>query len=174
MKQLSLFTRTTAPRYSSKFISSYRVTLVRDRPLPFKPYPINNSQEAQSIVRTLIETQGNSDREQFVVIMLNAKNEIIGVNIVSTGTISSAQVYPREVIKPAIIANAVALILAHNHPSGHTSPSSEDLSITRLIIRASKIMGITVHEHLIVSMFDDSYYSFADQGIIKSMYDKID
>jgi len=106
--------------------------------------------------------------------MLNAKNEIIGVNIVSTGTISSAQVYPREVMKPAIIANAVAIILAHNHPSGHTSPSSEDVSITRLIIRASKIMGITVHEHLIVSLFNDSYYSFADQGIIKNMYDKLD
>ena len=173
MRQLSLFTSTT-PGYSSKFISSYRVTLVRDRHLPFKPSPINNSQEAQSIVRTLIETQGQSDREQFVVIMLNAKNEIIGVNIVSTGTISSAQVYPREVMKPAIIANAVAIILAHNHPSGHTSPSSEDVSITRLIIRASKIMGITVHEHLIVSLFNDSYYSFADQGIIKNMYDKLD
>ena len=106
--------------------------------------------------------------------MLNAKNEIIGVNIVSIGTISSAQVCPREVIKPAIIANAAALILAHNHPSGHISPSPEDLAMTELIVQASKIIGVTVHEHLIVSMFDDRYYSFADQGIIKSMYDKID
>ena len=172
MKQLSLFTSTT-PGYPSKFISSYRVTLVRDRPLPFEPCPINSSQQVQPIIRKLIETQGQSDREQFIVLMLNAKNEIIGINIVSTGTISSAQVWPREVIKPAIIANAAALILAHNHPSGHISPSPEDLAMTELIVQASKIIGITVHEHLIVSMFDDRYYSFADQGIIKRIYDKM-
>ncbi len=164
MKQLSLFTSTTAPRYSSKFISSYRVTLVRDRPLPFEPCPINNSQEAQSIVRTLIETQGQSDREQFVVIMLNAKNEIIGVNIVSTGTISSAQVYPREVIKPAIIANAVALILAHNHPSGVAEPSQADERITKRLKSALDLVDIRLLDHLIVG--DGRATSLASRGLL--------
>ena len=172
MKQLSLFTSTT-PGYSSKFISSYRVTLVRDRPLPFKPSPINNSQEAQSIVRTLIETQGQSDREQFVVIMLNAKNEIIGVNIVSTGDLSSATVHPREVLKPAILSNSASMVLCHNHPSNNLEPSPEDIAITKKIIRAAEIIGITVHEHIIISMDDDHYYSFADQGIIRQMYKEI-
>ena len=74
-----------------------------------------NSQQVQPIIRKLIEEHGQSDREQFCVLMLNAKNEIIGLNIVSTGTVTSAQVCPREVLKPAILVSATAIIFAHNH-----------------------------------------------------------
>ena len=116
---------------------------------------------------------GQADREQFCVLMLNAKNEIIGLNIVSTGDASSATVTPRELLKPAILTNSCALILCHNHPSGDVSPSPEDLAATKRIVHASKIMGIIVHEHLIISMFDDAYYSFADNGIIKRISDEI-
>ena len=62
------------------------------------------------------------------------------------------------------------MILAHNHPSGSLSPSPEDIAITERIIKASRIMGIAVHEHLIISMEDDSFYSFAEHGLIQSMY----
>ncbi len=65
------------------------------------------------------------------------------------------------------------MILCHNHPSGDLSPSQEDMAITKRIVQASKIMGILVHEHLIISMEDERYYSFADNGIIKKMYDEI-
>ena len=106
--------------------------------------------------------------------MLNAKNEIIGLNIVSTGDVSSATVTPRELLKPAILTNSSALILGHNHPSGDVSPSQDDIAVTKRILHACKIMGIVVHEHLIISMFDDAYYSFADQGIIKRIADEID
>ena len=116
---------------------------------------------------------GQADREQLCVLMLNAKNEIIGLNIVSTGDISSATVTPRELLKPAILTNSSALILCHNHPSGDVSPSPKDLAATKRIVHASKIMGICVHEHLIISMFDDRYYSFADNGIIKRISDEI-
>jgi DNA repair protein RadC len=172
MKQYPLFPGTAVPSRPSKFILSYRVTLVRDRALPFEPCCIGNSQQAQPIIKKLIETSGNSDREQFCIIMLNAKNESIGVNIVSTGSVTSAQVCPREVLKPAILANAVALVLAHNHPSGSLSPSPDDLALTERIIQATGLLGMTVHEHLILSMMDDGYFSFADQGIIQRMYDK--
>ena len=104
--------------------------------------------------------------------MLNAKNEIIGLNIVSTGDVSSATETPRELLKPAILTNSSALILGHNHPSGDVSPSQDDIAVTQRIVRASKIMGIIVHEHLIISMFDDAYYSFADNGIIKRISDE--
>jgi DNA repair protein RadC len=104
------------------------------------------------------------------VALLNAKNEMTGLNIVSIGALSSAPVHPREVLKPAILANAAAMILAHNHPSNDLEPSPDDIAITNKIIRAAEIVGIQVHEHLIINMDDDRYYSFADQGIIARMY----
>jgi DNA repair protein RadC len=158
----------------SKFISIFRITLVKDRRVAFGHRKLNNSQEAQSLIQSLIKTQGQPDREQFCVILLNAKNAVMGLNIVSTGDLSSAKVHPREVLKPAILSNSAAMILSHNHPSGDLSPSPEDIAITARIVQAAKIMGITVHEHIIISMDDDSYYSLADSGLIKRMYDEID
>ncbi|MDO8971436.1 MAG: JAB domain-containing protein, partial [Saprospiraceae bacterium] len=104
---------------------------------------------------------------------LNAKNKIIGLNIVSVGVLSSAQVHPREVLKPAILANSSAMILCHNHPSNDLSPSTDDLEVTRKIIKAADIVGIQVHEHLIINMENERFFSFADEGIIKKIYDDI-
>ena len=157
----------------SKFVSIFRITLVKDRRVAFEQCQLVNSQQSQPLIKKLIVSQGQPDREQFCVILLNSKNEIIGLNIVSTGNLSSAPVHPREVLKPAILSNASALILSHNHPSGDLSPSPEDIAITARIVQASEIMGIQVHEHLIISMYDDTYFSFADHGIIKKIYDEM-
>jgi DNA repair protein RadC len=151
-------------------ISVYRVSLVKDESVSFGNVRLANSQEAQALIQNLILTKGQPDREQFVVALLNAKNEMIGLNIVSVGALSSAPVHPREVLKPAILANSAAIILAHNHPSNDLEPSPDDIAITKKIIQASEIVGIQVHEHLIISMENDRYYSFADQGIIARMY----
>jgi DNA repair proteins len=159
---------------ASKFISIYRVCLVKDATVSFGQSCISNSHQAHALIQNLILTRGQPDREQFVVALLNAKNNIIGLNIVSVGVLSSAPIHPREVLKPAILANAAAMILCHNHPTGNLHPSNEDLAVTEKIIRAADIVGIQVHEHLIINTEDDLYYSFADQGIIKQMYDKID
>ena len=98
---------------------------------------------------------------------------MIGLNIVSVGALSSAPVHPREVLKSAILANSAAMILCHNHPSNDLQPSPEDIAINMKIIRAAEIIGIHVHEHLIINMENDRYYSFADQGIIKQIYAEI-
>ncbi len=158
----------------SKFISIFRVALVKDRRVAFERCPLVNSQQSQPLIKKLIEIQGQPDREQFCVLLLNAKNDIVGVNIVSTGTVSAAPVCPREVLKPAILASSSALILTHNHPSGDVNPSPEDLAITEKIVQACHLIGIQVHEHIIISMFDDRYYSMADNGVIKRIYDQID
>ena len=173
MIQQSLFGAPDNRSKRSKFISTYRIALVRDKRVAFESCQLINSQQSQPLIRKLIESQGQPDREQFCVILLNSKNEIIGLNIVSTGDLSSAKVHPREVLKPAILSNSAAMILCHNHPSGNLSPSPEDIEITTVIVQASKIMGIQVHEHLIISMQDDRYFSFADHGIIKKIYDEI-
>lgn len=172
-KQQNLFGAPANHPNISKFISIFRVTLVKDKHVAFEQCRLNNSQQAQPLIQKLIETEGQPDREQFCVILFNTKNTIIGLNIVSTGDLSSAQVHPREVLKPAILANSCAMILCHNHPSGDLSPSPEDIAITKRIVQASKIMGIHVHEHLIISMQDDQYYSFGDNGIMKKIYDEI-
>ncbi len=171
--QQSLFEPVGSDRTASKFIAAYRVMLVRDQDLPFEQSKLSNSREAQTIIRKLIETCGQSDREQFCVALLNNKNEVIGLNIVSIGAVSFAHVHPREVLKPAILASATAIILAHNHPSEDISPSREDESITARIIKAAHIIGIKVHEHLIISMWGERYFSFADAGIIQRIYDEI-
>jgi DNA repair protein RadC len=155
-----------------KFISIYRVSLVRDEHIKFEQTRLSGSSDAQAVIRNLIKLQGQSDREQFCVLLLDAKNKTIGLNIVSTGSLSSAMVHPREVLKPAILANASAMILAHNHPSGELTPSPQDKAITKKIIQASSIIGITVHEHLIISMEDNCYFSFADQGLIQEAYEQ--
>ena len=167
--QQDLFPVSPEPPFR-KSISVYRVSLVKDESVSFGNVRLANSQEAQALIQNLILTKGQPDREQFVVALLNAKNELIGLNIVSVGSLSSAPVHPREVLKPAILANSAAMILAHNHPSNDLDPSPDDLAITKKIIKAADIIGIQVHEHLIINMDDDRYYSFADQGIIARMY----
>jgi DNA repair protein RadC len=160
-------------RTDTDFISVYRVSLIKEQDVIFESTALKNSVQAQGIIKKLIETKGQPDRAQFCVILLNAKNQIIGVNIVSAGSLVSTTVEAREVLKPAILANAVALILVHNHPSNELTPSDPDIHITRKIIWAAETMGIQVHEHLIISMDDNDYYSFADQGIISSIYAEI-
>jgi len=171
-KQQNLFP-TAREQPANKSISVYRVCLVKDASISFGSVRLNNSQQAQALIQKLILTKGQPDREQFVVALLNSKNEFIGVNIVAVGTLSAAPVHPREALKPAILGNSAAIILCHNHPSNDLEPSAEDLAITKKIIRAAEIIGIQVHEHIIINMENDRYYSLADQGIIKNIYDEI-
>lgn len=170
--QQDLF-QTPSNQSASKSISVYRVCLVKDATLSFGEARINNSHQAHALIQNLILTRGQPDREQFVVALLNAKNAIIGLNIVSVGVLSSAPVHPREVLKPAILANSSAMILCHNHPSNDLSPSTDDLEVTRKIIKAADIIGIQIHEHLIINLENQRYFSFADEGIIKKIYDDI-
>jgi DNA repair protein RadC len=89
--------------------------------------------------------------EHFVSFHLNAKNEVIGYQIVSRGTLSASLVHPREVFKTALLANSHAIIVAHNHPAGSLSPSAEDIETTETLINAGKLLGVPVVDHVIVS-----------------------
>lgn len=172
-RQMDLFKVSEHQNPISRFISAYRISLVRDERVNFSTQKIYSPSDAQKCLQDMIRKMGQPDREHFCVLMLNAKNIIIGMNIVSIGGLSSAPVHPREVLKPAILANASALILAHNHPSGDLTPSSADKAITQTIVHASSIIGITVHEHLIISMEDDGYFSFAEHRYIQEAYEAV-
>lgn len=99
-------------------------------------------------------------KEQFVVILLNNKNKVIGTEVVSEGSLSSSIVHPREVYAPAILHHAAAIMVAHNHPSGDPKPSIEDEEITRLLLRSGKVLGIPMIDHVIIG--DGNYYSFLE------------
>lgn len=99
-------------------------------------------------------------KEQFVVILLNNKNKVIGTEVVSEGSLSSSVVHPREVYAPAILHHAAAIMVAHNHPSGDPKPSIEDEEVTRLLLRSGKVLGIPLIDHMIIG--DGNYYSFLE------------
>ncbi len=102
--------------------------------------------------------------EEFRIMFLNAKLKLIGEETQQRGTVNQVSVHPREVIKAAINSGATAIILAHNHPSGDTTPSKADIDITRQIAEAAKLVNIKVLDHLIISK--NTVYSFKDHGII--------
>ena len=103
------------------------------------------------------------DRENFVVVLLNTKNEVLGFPTVSVGTLSASLVHPREVFKPAIRASAAGIILAHNHPSGRVGPSREDREVTGRLKEAARIIGIEVLDHVILG---DGHFSMKEHGIL--------
>lgn len=111
-------------------------------------------------------------RECFNVVFLDAKNRIIATETLFEGTLTASSVYPREVVLEALNHHAAALIFAHNHPSGDPKPSREDISITRQLVFACRVIGVTVHEHLIIG--NNRYYSFADEGHIARMNHEFD
>jgi len=102
--------------------------------------------------------------EHFAVVWLNSSNKIMGFEIISIGTLNSSLVHPREVFRGAIVAGAASIILLHNHPSGNTSPSNEDISITQKLVETGKILDIPVFDHLIITY--EGYTSFMEKRLI--------
>ena len=115
------------------------------------------------VERLLRGRMANLDRENFVVVLLNTKNEVIETSTVSIGTLGASLVHPREVFKPAVRASAASVILAHNHPSGKVEPSQEDREVTRRLGEAADILDIEVLDHVIVG---DGYFSMKEHLIL--------
>ena len=93
----------------------------------------------------------NLPKEHLRGLYLNSHNRVIRDEVISIGTINSNMIHPREVFRPAIESNAAAVILAHNHPSGEVTPSEEDIEITKQLVQAGKIMGISLLDHVIIT-----------------------
>lgn len=98
----------------------------------------------------LVLQHGNPRAEMFRVLFLDKKNRLIKDQVMGTGTVDHVPAYPREVLREAILCDACALILCHNHPSGDPTPSKADIDLTRQIIRGAEAIGIVVHDHIIV------------------------
>ena len=103
-------------------------------------------------------------RERFVVFWLSSSNKVLGFEVVTEGLLNSSLVHPREVFEPAVRYLAAQIIVAHNHPSGDPEPSEEDLTITKRLVEAGKILGIELTDHIIV--VKDKFISFKDKGLL--------
>ena len=104
------------------------------------------------------------NKEHFKIAILDTKNQILTIENISVGTLNASIVHPRDVFKIAIKRNANSIILIHNHPSGDTTPSSEDINITNRLIDAGNLIGIKVLDHIIIG--DNKYLSFKEKNLI--------
>ena len=121
---------------------------------------LDGPQAAAEVARNML---GEKDREHFMVIHLDTKCKMISAEMVSVGTLVASLVHPREVFKGAILANAAAIICAHNHPSGEVEPSAEDRATHKRLQKASEVLGIPLLDFLVVS--DASTWSASERGM---------
>lgn len=106
----------------------------------------------------------DADKEHFVLLALNNKNRCIGFKVISTGSMTSALVHPREVFTAALVFKGVGLIFIHNHPSGDPMPSPEDIDLTKRLKECGELLGFRVLDHVIRG--ENRYFSFNDRGML--------
>ncbi len=111
----------------------------------------------------LKEKIGKEKKECFMSLYFDTKNNLI-IDEISVGILNASLIHPREVFNKAILNNASHIVIAHNHPSGDPTPSQDDITTTKRLIEAGKIIGISIVDHIIVSR--DNYYSFREKGVI--------
>lgn len=143
-----------------KFVHQVAARYLRDR-AEGKPF----FGSSRAVFDYLFHSMRDLKREIFKVLFLNRKNEMIQDQDVFYGTLTGSAVYPREIMALALEKRAAGLVFVHNHPSGDPAPSAEDQRITRDLTWAARLLTVQVVDHIIIGF--NSYYSFADQGIIK-------
>lgn len=135
----------TLKKHLKYIVPEIRLALIREPGA--KPLAVRCPEDLEKFV----EPMKWYDIEKFVCFHCNARNEVTGYVIVSQGTVSASLVHPREVFKSAILNNAHAVIVAHNHPAGSLIPSREDRDTTEQLIAAGRLLGIEVLDHVIVA-----------------------
>ncbi len=145
-------------------VSFGRVVLVKEKVGRYElPRKIGTPENAYKAIAAITSVEEEA-QEVFGILILNTKNKIVAVHEISRGTLNSSMVHPREVFKPAVLHNAASIICFHNHPSGDTEPSRNDIETTKRLVEAGKIMGIEVFDHIIVG--DEEYVSLKERGVI--------
>jgi len=145
---------------SAKRVQIVQVKLVREKSLLYKERKIRSPHDAYILMQQFI---GDTDREHFVVLCLDTKNQPTCLQTVHIGSLNSSIVHPREVLKSAILSNAASILVGHNHPSDICEPSSEDIEVTNRLKAASEIIGINLLDHIIIC--SDNFKSLKEAGL---------
>jgi DNA repair protein RadC len=154
---------TAALKVKRSRVPLYRIVLDRTGSIAKEGSAIvTQGREAAKLFRQFL---GDVPEEHFVLMVLDSRRRVIGLNEVSVGTLSASLVHPREVFRAAILLNGAAIIVAHNHPSGDSSPSAEDRDVTRRLQRAGELLGIPVADHIVLGE-GESYFSFRERGLL--------
>jgi DNA repair protein RadC len=122
---------------------------------------VTSPDAAASVLQPLL---ADADRERCVIALLDTKHRLLDTGVVSIGSLDHTFMAPREVFRDALLANAAAIVLAHNHPSGDPEPSRDDEAVTRRLVAAGELMGIDVLDHLVVG--DSAWVSLARRGVV--------
>lgn len=121
---------------------------------------VRSPEDAVKAVRNKLK---GKKREHFIALSLDTRNHLIGIHIISIGSLDSSIVHPREVFKEAITSSAASVIFVHNHPSGDPTPSDDDIKLTKRLVDVGEIMGIEVLDHIIIC--DTCYSSMKSRGV---------
>ena len=126
--------------------------------------PIKCSKDAETLLRSIWNMDTIELKEEFCILLLSRANKVKGYYKVSEGGVSGTVVDPKIIFSVALKCSACAIVLAHNHPSGNTTPSMQDLELTKKLVAGGKLLEISVLDHLILTT--EEYYSFADEGVM--------
>ncbi|RDW21370.1 DNA repair protein RadC [Oceanobacillus arenosus] len=148
-------------RKPAKRVDIVSLRLVKESSMLYKNRSVCSPEDGYDLLKKFL---GDVDREYFIVICLDTKNQPTSINICHIGSLNASLVHPREVMKPAILSNAASILVGHNHPSGQADPSQEDIQVTRRLKEAGNVMGIELLDHIV--MGDDSFVSLKEQGYI--------
>ena len=135
---------------------------------PYRPF----FSSSRAVFDYLFHTMRDLKREVFKVLLLNRKNELISDRDLFFGSLTGSAVYPREVMTLALEHRAAALVFVHNHPSGDPQPSPQDRHLTKELVWSARLLSIQVLDHVIIG--HNTFYSFADQGFIKTYADSFE
>jgi len=143
-------------------ISVFRLSLIKEQTIPYAHADkVLTPDDVHDLIREYLQ---GADREHFIAVFLDTQSKVIGINTVSVGTLTESLVHAREVFKGAILANAASIICAHNHPSGIASASPADISVTRKLVEAGRVLGILVEDHIILGA--ESFVSLRQEGLL--------
>lgn len=143
-------------------MKKYQIVLVREKSFPYD-FQISGPSDAGRFLTSVVHMD-NLPTEEVWVLYLNTRHMIIGSEMVSRGGIAGAGLQPRDIFKGALIANAAAIIMAHNHPSGNSKPSPDDIATTHALKKAADILGIEFLDHVVIG--HDETTSFKEYGYI--------
>lgn len=146
---------------SAKRVNIVSVKLVRESSILYERRSIRSPQDAYELVKSFLE---DKDREHFIVVSLDTKNQPVCINVCHIGSLNASIVSPREVMKSAILSSAASIMVAHNHPSGETAESREDIEVTKRLAESGKLIGIELLDHLIIG--NGKYASLKEKGYI--------
>jgi DNA repair protein RadC len=148
-------------RAPAKRVDIVSLRMVKESSLLYKDRSIRSPQDGYNLFKQFL---GELDREYFVLMCLDVKNQPTVINVCHIGSLNASIVHPREIMKTAVLSNAASILVMHNHPSGQPEPSREDIDVTKRLAEAGRIIGIELVDHLIIG--ENSFVSLKEKGYL--------